>query len=101
MTQFPIDLAFVAGLIKSVGNRDAADVPTEVQLLDGRDRPICPVNGLRIEIYRLGANPWQSGRVAVIVGQPDANGRLKTTIRLPIDSTTLLNFSLLAVGRGT
>lgn len=100
VTQFPVDAVFLTDLLRQVGGREQVDLPTEVQLLDGHDRPMRLPNGLRIEICRLGTYPWPPGRVAVIFGRPDVNGRLKSKIRLPIDSVTLRNFTLLTKGQG-
>jgi hypothetical protein len=101
VAKFPVDVDFLKRLTEAVGSRKEADLTMEVQVLDGHDRPVSLPNGLRVEIYRLGANPWPVGRVAVIYGQPDSIGRLKSKVNLPIDTITFLNFSLLmTLGRG-
>lgn len=100
VTKFPVDSLFLSELLRRVGNREEVELQTEVQLLDSRGAPVRLSNGIRIEIYRLGIQSWPPGRVAVIIGQPDVRGRLKTKIRLPIDSITLRNFTLLARGQG-
>lgn len=101
LTKFPVDSIFLMNLVHQAGGREHVDLGIGLRILDGSGRTtIRPSAGVRLELYRFGKYAWPSGRVAVVRGNPDGDGYLRTTIRLPIDANTLRNFTLLANGQG-
>jgi len=99
---FPITESTIDRALSMAKGKKFLDAPIGVIVLEanGDRMRLEPGTHLCIEVVTLGALPSPAGESATIVGEPDDDGYIRSTMRLPINATTLANLQWLKQGRG-